>query len=508
MNLRRVQGAILVSALLAGRAVTLEAAVDVPVYGAAEGGSSVLLSHADGRSPYRSIVRYVGRAQCTGVFVATVPEGNDPRDAPAYVLTNGHCPEFPGANDVILDRPAPSTHRVVFNYFADAVDRQVTVPVARIAYATMKGRDVAVLELAARYDEIVRWGFDPWTLAQASPPGHEPVVVVGAPLTRESATSFLRLAACRLESRAAVVLEYVWHWFDADRNRCSDISGGSSGSPVISQRTGRVLGLLNTTTAGAVPYTECFLNHPCEPVRGDVVGEANTSYTTPTIGLERCFDDGGRFDVRRQGCPLDPDQQVRVQPGFIGAENPRRPPTLLGPPRRNWDVRVSGPFDHYRYKVVSAAEGNCRDLQGYGAPRRVRDHQVVDDPLPQAEGYQFLCLVGGTGTRWGWSWQSIDHPTIVAIRIDTVPPRIPAPITITEGELSWSVSFGTLVPEISSYAFKFGAPGETRCDDPANYRLALIPFIALPKANRPYVFCAVPYDSAMNAGELFERLLP
>jgi hypothetical protein len=66
--------------------------------------------------------------------------GNRGREAPAYVLTNGHCPEFPGANDVFVDRPAPSNHRVIFNYFADTPGRQLSVPVSRIAYATMKGR--------------------------------------------------------------------------------------------------------------------------------------------------------------------------------------------------------------------------------------------------------------------------------------------------------------------------------------------------------------------------------
>jgi hypothetical protein len=166
-------------------------------------GPSVLLPYANGQNPYSSVVRYIGRAQCTGVFIATFPDGKDPRDAPAYVLTNGHCPDFPSSNQVLLDRPAPANHRVVFNYFADApVAQQVSVPVSRIAYATMKGQDVAVLELAARYDEIIRAGFEPWPITLTLPGRDESVVVVGAPLTGAIGTPFLRLAVCRLESRA------------------------------------------------------------------------------------------------------------------------------------------------------------------------------------------------------------------------------------------------------------------------------------------------------------------
>jgi hypothetical protein len=84
---------VLIGVVLLSRIITADAARDVPIYGATDGGPSKLLSNADGRSPYRGIVRYLGRAQCTGVFVATARPGDDPDDAPAYVLTNGHCPE-------------------------------------------------------------------------------------------------------------------------------------------------------------------------------------------------------------------------------------------------------------------------------------------------------------------------------------------------------------------------------------------------------------------------------
>jgi hypothetical protein len=44
--------------------------------------------------------------------------------------------------------------------------------------------------------------------------------------------------------------------------------------------------------------------------------------------------------------------------------------------------------------------------------------------------------------------------------------------------------------------------------DGSGYRLALVPFIALPKSGRPYTFCAIPYDGAQNPGRLIETLLP
>jgi hypothetical protein len=53
------------------------------------------------------------------------------------------------------------------------------------------------------------------------PAPDEPVVVVGAPLAGAADTSFLRLDACPLESRANLVIEFVWHRFDYARNRCA-----------------------------------------------------------------------------------------------------------------------------------------------------------------------------------------------------------------------------------------------------------------------------------------------
>jgi Trypsin-like peptidase domain len=480
----------------------------VPVYGATDNGPSVLLSNADGTSPYSGIVRYAGRATCTGVFLATFGDDDDPRDAPAYVLTNGHCPDFPGSNSVILDRPAPASHRVVFDYFADTAARQTSVAVSRISYTTMKGQDIAVLELAARYADVIRAGFAPWRATSQWPLQGEPAAVVGAPLTGTAATSFLRVAACKLESRADVLLEYVWHWFDFERNRCRDIQAGSSGSPVISRRTGALLGLVNTTTIGAVPHTDCALNDPCEPSPGHAASRANTSYMTPLVGIRRCFAETGRFDVTRASCPLDPGQQAVAMPAFRGAVNPKLEMPILGPPRRQWNVRISGPFDYYRYKIVPAAGGDCRHALGYSKAWSVQAQPVIDDRLPSAEGFHFLCLIGGTGTQWYARWQSTDHPTVVAVRIDTTPPDIPAPLTITEGEVAWFVEFHTVDPEISTYRYKFGRPADTRCDQPADYRLALIPFIPLPKANRPYLFCAIAYDAAQNAGTPIEALLP
>ncbi|BCS35188.1 trypsin [Luteitalea sp. TBR-22] len=482
----------------------------VPTYGAVAGGDAVLLSNADGQNAYASVVRYNGRASCSGVLLDVIPDGEDPGDAPAYVATNGHCSDFPGPNEVLPDRPV-SRHTVTFDYFVDTRASQVIVPVSRVVYASMKGQDIAVLELEARYADLARQGLAGWRPAERLPADTEPVVTVGAPLQQDSSKAYLRLAACDLEGHAPVVQEYVWHWYDFMRLACRGVAPGSSGSPVISRVSGHVIGLLNTTTQGGrAPYTACALDHPCEPQgSADPVGLQEMSYATPLVRLGRCFDDAGRFDLAGHGCPLDPGRQIGATPSQLGALNPTLASSPIGRVRTRWDVVLADRLDlpYHRYKVVATPGQECRDLRGYGPPRRTLVAPVIDDPLPTRDGTWYLCILAGPDERWSSGWQSVAFPTVVKVRIDTVPPRITPPLSIRESTDGWFVEFLTQEPEVAGYRYKYGPAGRTSCADGADYRPSFIPFITLQRKDGPFTFCAIPYDAAMNEGALVERLL-
>ena len=203
----------------------------------------MLVSSANGASPYSGVGRYEGRATCTAFLLASVPQTEDPRDAPAYALTSGRCPAALGPNEVLIDRAGVG--QVIFNFFSDSQRWQLPIPVARTAYATAKGRDVAVLELAVSYRDLVGKLVRPWTVAASPHAGvGDPIVIVGAPVGDELAEAFLRLTTCRSEGVAPFVIEHTWHWFDSPFNRCRDVSMGSSGSPVLSVLDRQVIGLI------------------------------------------------------------------------------------------------------------------------------------------------------------------------------------------------------------------------------------------------------------------------
>ena len=123
--------------------VACGAAVDVPSYGAADEGPSVVLSNADGRNAYTGVARLQGRATCSAALL----DAGAGAGAPAYVLTNGHCSTTFGSNELALDQPAPSSYAASFGLFADTPAALHVVPVRRIAFSSMKGTDLSLMEL-------------------------------------------------------------------------------------------------------------------------------------------------------------------------------------------------------------------------------------------------------------------------------------------------------------------------------------------------------------------------
>jgi hypothetical protein len=309
---------VVACAIVVGHPVARAAAEDLmPVYGAVVRGPSVVLSYKNGASPYSGIGRYEGLERCTAFFVDTAASflavsETMPVEAPAYALTEGRCATRLDADDIAIDREGHG--RVVFNYFADAQHRQVAVPVVRLAYGTVSGRNLALLELGVSYQGLVEQVIRPWSVAWSPRAAvGDPIAVVGAPLTIDGKEDFLRLAFCRIDGVAPVVVEHGWQWFEAPFNQCRDMRTGTSGSPVLSVLARTVVGLISTTTAGAERGTECALGHPCERTDAGSRSRKNTAYISPVSGIVACFDRSGRFRRDEPGCPLA-EMPVRPRP--------------------------------------------------------------------------------------------------------------------------------------------------------------------------------------------------
>jgi V8-like Glu-specific endopeptidase len=241
---------------------------------------------------------------CTGFLI----EPSDRGDAPAYVVTNAHCQggwdNLPGAKEIIIDRAVKINF--VVNYFHDFDRGRWSIPVKRIVYATMKNNDIALLELKATQEDIRKAGLQTLKLSPTPPHKGEPLKVVGIPADGVDAErNFLHQTSCQMGNTVRLK-EDVYTWYQALRHRCS-IVGGMSGSPMISTKTNRVVGIVNTgVNDGALRQPQCSLNRPCEfnsqGVRQTFPSE---NYGQPVYQLAGCFNRAGMFDIDRETCQLE-----------------------------------------------------------------------------------------------------------------------------------------------------------------------------------------------------------
>lgn len=407
----------------------------------------------NGQDVEAAALRGIGRLQadmtCTAFLIDV---GGDP-DSPAVALTSGHCvqqwADLTSAHDVLVD-VVPDGAQVTFNYFHDTQSSQVTVAVARIRYSTMKGRDLAVLELDTTGGALASRGVSALPIAAAVPAGGAPIRVIGAPLLDGVESSFLRSARCTADGGTRVI-EYAWYWSATARNACRDIVSGSSGSPALDAE-GRVFAAINTTTRGSPPDSTCHLGSPCELDSGGAVRLADTNYAIDVTGLPRCFTADGRFDLGIAACPLDDGRQLGVEDGPWVRARPTDPGT--GAPVA-WGVQLRAQlgFTHVRYKIGPATTTDCRALAGYSDPAPVSAQPVAGRALPSEEGPALLCILGGAGASPTAAWQAAEHATVVVTTIDTTPPMRRPELSIIGSPDDRRVEPLFEVPEMSSYEY-------------------------------------------------------
>jgi hypothetical protein len=263
-----------------------------------------MLSAATGRQ-YNGVGSIdVDYGVCTGFFIAT---GNNPQ-APAYVLTNGHCQgmltELPNQDEIRINRPSKTVF--VVNYFHDFKAERMTIPVKRMVYGTMKNNDIAILELTKTYQEMLRAGITPLTLSDRPAQKGDPTLVVGIPSQGvKDKLSYLHAATCQT-GELVNLKEDIYNWKKSIRHNCS-IVGGMSGSPMISLKTNRVVGIINTgVNDNAAKQPQCSLNRPCEIApNGTIQTFDRENYGQLVDRIPSCFDRDGRFEILQPQCQLE-----------------------------------------------------------------------------------------------------------------------------------------------------------------------------------------------------------
>jgi hypothetical protein len=113
-----------------------------------------------------AIGQFNGAMTCTATYIE-VP--NQTLDSPAYIITNGHCTNATFEdNSIYLDEAIDAS--VTFKLISGIPEGQkISFTTKKIAYSTMKGTDLAIVELNQSNRALQNVGIFPMKIAQAIP---------------------------------------------------------------------------------------------------------------------------------------------------------------------------------------------------------------------------------------------------------------------------------------------------------------------------------------------------
>jgi V8-like Glu-specific endopeptidase len=252
------------------------------------------LSQVTAPSPQLKAVTLAGTVSLSNCSGSVIRFPNSLDTAPALVLSNGHCltTGFPEPGEVLTNQASSRT----FGLLNSSGTKVATLRASKLAYGTMTDTDVSIYQLTSTYASIKSaYGISPLTVQDTHPTAGTAITVASG--------YWKRLYSCNIDGFAYRLKEGDWTWKDSVRytSACQTI-GGTSGSPVIDQATGKVVAVNNT---GNEDGERCTLNNPCEvDANGNITVDQGAAYGQQTWWFYTCLTATRTLDLNKAGCQL------------------------------------------------------------------------------------------------------------------------------------------------------------------------------------------------------------
>ncbi|EPD60984.1 trypsin-like serine peptidase [Streptomyces sp. HGB0020] len=278
--MKKPLGAVLFALVMAGAGAAPAVAAPVSTEGTA--------------APAVKAVDFAGTVSLSNCSGSVVRFPNSADSDPALVMTNGHCLEtgFPEPGEVITGQSSSRT----FGLLNSSGSKVATLRANQVVYSTMTDTDVTIYRLTTTYAAIKSsYGISPLTVQNTHPTAGTAITVVSG--------YWKRTYACNIDGFVYRLKEGDWTWKDSVRytSACQTI-GGTSGSPVIDNATGKVVAVNNT---GNEDGQRCTENNPCEvDENGQVTVRQGINYAEETYQIPACFAAGNKLDLNASGCVL------------------------------------------------------------------------------------------------------------------------------------------------------------------------------------------------------------
>ncbi len=443
---------------------------------------------SDGTS-LTAVGRLTGLPQpCTGWVLAT--GGGD--DVPAHAVTTARCVGLSDPSFILTDQVVRGATLEVNDFArltsAGAVNA-VPVPIDRIVWASVRGTDLAVLELGATVGELAGLGVRAITPVATPEEGAE-LLVAGVPVEGiPEDQQFLRGSRCQL-GPSAELLSGSLFWPDVEKMDCPGILDGSQGSTALNQ-AGAAMAMVIGSTIGAPDGPDCTAARPCEVTSGGQSVHDNTSYLVPVEIVAGCFPDG----PLQLGADCGLEDPAAVVPAV--------PSSRVGRPGSTIEVTLDGDFPDPAPKVKQGPLGDvdCRVLEGWDdvpagdadiAAAAPSSGQAWAYPvtLPAQEGRTLVCVGSAT------------HPTEIVLMADGTPPD-PASIELTQTVVAGGVEVQPVAdpPDLVTFRWLITSPGSDDCAAAEGY----VEYSGSPEtiqaADLPATVCVIGVDEAGNESQ-------